>query len=111
MFLLPVQKVRSEKIFLKCTGKFEINRGELIKPDWETNYLTINSHGLKSTIIDKGIAKEGRTLVKGNSYTITQRENNIIKNIYKVHRILNTYTVYSPERNRTLIGTCQKSRG
>ncbi len=109
---LPLQKTRSEEIFLKCIGKYEINRGPLIKPDWETSYLTINLDGLISTIDDKGIKKEGRTLIRRNSYTITQRDNrNAIKNIYKINSTHGTYTVESPQRNRTLIGTCQKGRG
>ena len=112
VILAQMQETRSEEIFLKCTGKYEINRGALIKPDWETSYLKINLDGLLSTIDDKGIIKEGRTLVRRNSYTITHRDNiNRIKNIYKINSIHGTYTVESPQRNRTLIGTCQKGRG
>ena len=109
---LPLQQTRADEIFLKCVGKYEINRGALIKPDWETSYLTINLNGLISTIDDKGIKKEGRTLIRRNSYTITQRDNrNRIKNIYKINSEHGTYSVESPQRNRTLIGTCQKGRG
>ncbi len=112
LLLLPLQKTRSEELFLKCIGKFEINRGALIKPDWETSYLKINLNGLISIIDDKGIANEGRTLIRRNLYTITHRgSRNIIKNIYKVNRTHLTYTVESPHRNRTLIGTCHKGRG
>ena len=112
VLLLPLQQTRSEELFLKCVGKYEINRGALIKPDWETTYLTINLDGLISTIDDKGIKKEGRTLIRRNSYTITQRDNrNRVKNIYKINGKHSTYTVESPQRNRTLIGTCQKGRG
>ncbi len=112
VLLLPLQKARSEDIFLKCIGKYEINRGALIKPDWETSYLTINLDGLKSTIDSKGIKKEGRTLIRGDSYTITHRENkNRVKTIYKINGTHGTYSVKSPQRNRTLIGTCQKGRG
>ena len=112
ILLLPLQQAKSEEIFLKCTGKYEINRGALIKPDWETSYLTINLDGLISTIYDKGIKKEGRTLIRRNSYTITHRDNrNRVKNIYKINGIHGTYTVESPQGNRTLIGTCQKGRG
>ena len=75
LLLVPLQQTRSEEIFLKCVGKYEINRGALIKPDWETSYLTINLDGLISTIDDKGIKKEGRTLIRRNSYTITYRDN------------------------------------
>ena len=110
--LLPLQQTRAEELFLKCIGKYEINRGALIKPDWETSYLTINLDGLISTIDDKGIKKEGRTLIRRNSYTITQRDNkNSVKNIYKINGNYGTYSVESPQRNRTLIGTCQKGRG
>ena len=112
LLLLPLQQTRSEEISLKCTGRYEINRGALIKPDWETSYLTINLNGLVSTIDEKGIKKEGRTLIRRNSYTITHRDNrNSIKNIYKINGTHGTYTVESPQRNRTLIGTCQKGRG
>ena len=112
VLLLPLQQTRSEEIFLKCIGKYEINRGALIKPDWETTYLKISLDGLISTIDDKGIKKEGRTLIRRNSYTITQRDNRKrVKNIYKINGKHSTYTVESPQRNRTLIGTCQKGRG
>ena len=112
VLLLPLQQIRSDEIFLKCIGKYEINRGALIKPDWETTYLTINLDGLISTIDDKGIKKEGRTLIRRNSYTITQRDNrNRVKNIYKINGTHSTYTVESPQKHRTLIGTCQKGRG
>ena len=112
VLLLPLQQTRSEEIFLKCIGKYEINRGALIKPDWETTYLKISLDGLISTIDDKGIKKEGRTLIRRNSYTITHRDNrNSVKNIYKINGTHGTYTVESPQRNRTLIGTCQKGRG
>ena len=110
--LLPIQLAKSEEIFLTCIGKFEINRGELIKPDWETSYLTINLDGLKSSIDDKGIKKEGRTLIRRDSYTITHRDNsNKIKTKYQINGIHGTYMVEYPQRNRTLIGTCQKGRG
>jgi len=112
LLLVPLQQTRSEEIFLKCVGKYEINRGALIKPDWETSYLTINLDGLISTIEDKGIKKEGRTLIRRNLYTITHRDNrNSVKNIYKINGNHGTYSVESPQRNRTLIGTCQKGRG
>ena len=112
LLLIPLQQTNSEEIFLKCIGKYEINRGALIKPDWETSYLTINLDGLISTIDDKGIKKEGRTLIRRNSYTITQRDKrNIVRNIYKINGKYGTYSVESPQRYRTLIGTCQKGRG
>ena len=112
VFLLPVKETRSEEIFLKCIGKFEIDRGALIKPDWETSYLTINLDGLESTIDDKGGKRKGSTLIRRNSYTITHRDNrNRIKNIYKINGTHGSYMVESPQSNRTLIGTCQKGRG
>tara|TARA_B100000214_G_scaffold320142_1_gene255179 strand:- start:102 stop:539 length:438 start_codon:yes stop_codon:yes gene_type:complete len=112
VLLLPFQQTKSEELYLKCIGKYEINRGALIKPDWETSYLTINMDGLISIIQDKGRKKEGRTLIRRNSYTITHRDNrNRVKNIYKINGTYGTYTVESPQRNRTLIGTCQKGRG
>ena len=112
LLVVPMEKTRSDEIFLKCVGKYEINRGALIKPDWETTYLTINLDGLISTIDDKGIKKEGRTLIRRNSYTITQRDKrNIVRNIYKINGKYGTYSVESPQRYRTLIGTCQKGRG
>ena len=112
LLFVEVQETKSEEIYLKCTGKFEINRGALIQPDWETSYLTINLDGLKSTIYDKGIKRKGRTLIRRNTYSITHRDNrNRIKNIYRVNGTHGTYMVESPQRNRTLIGTCQKGRG
>ena len=112
VLILPFQQTKSREIFLKCIGRYEINRGCLIKQDWETSYLTINMNGLISIIQDKGRKKEGRTLIRRNSYTITHRDNrNRVKNIYKINGTYGTYTVESPQRNRTLIGTCQKGRG
>ena len=110
--LLPIQLAKSEEIFLTCTGKFEINRGELIKPDWETSYLTINLDGLKSAIDDKGVKNIGSTMIRRNKYTITYKDNtNRIKSKYKIDGIHGTYIVEYPQKNRILIGTCQKSRG
>ena len=112
IIFLPVNKTRSEELFLKCIGKFEINRGALIKPDWETSYLNINLNGLKSSINDKGIKKEGRTLIRRNTYTITHRDDRYrIENIYKINGTHGTYTHESPQRDRILIGTCQKGKG
>ena len=112
VILLPIQLAKSEEVFLKCTGKFEINRGELIKPDWETSYLRINLDGLKSKITDNGIKKEGRTFIRRNTYTITHRDaSNRIKTKYKIDRTRGTYIVEYPQLNRSLIGICQKGRG
>ena len=109
--LFPLHQAKSKEIFLKCTGKFELNRGELIKPDWETSYLTINMDGIISTIND-GVKKTGRTLIRRNSYIITIRDNNKrIESKYMINEKHGTYTVYYPQINRTLIGTCQKGRG
>ena len=112
VILFPIQQAKSHEIFLKCTGKYEINRGELIKPDWETSHLTINLDGLISYIYEKGTKKKGRTLIRRNSYTITHRDNsNRIKAKYKINGTHGNYEVHYPLLNRTLIGTCQKSRG
>tara|TARA_Y100001968_G_C19042966_1_gene565431 strand:- start:238 stop:675 length:438 start_codon:yes stop_codon:yes gene_type:complete len=110
--MLTPQLAKSEEIFLKCIGKYEINRGPLIKPDWETSYLKINLNGLISTVDNKGGTKKGRTKIRRNSYTITYRDNrNSIKDIYKINGTHGTYTVEYPQSNRILIGTCQKGRG
>ena len=110
--LIPNQQAKSEEIFLKCIGKYEINRGPLIKPDWETSYININLNGLISSVEDKGGIKKGRTKIRRNSYTITHRDNrNRIINIYSINGTYGTYMVKSPQRNRVLVGTCQKSRG
>ncbi len=61
VLFLPLQKTKSEELFLKCIGKYEVNRGALIKPDWETSYIRINMDILKSFIDEKGIQIEGRT--------------------------------------------------
>tara|TARA_B100001250_G_C19446924_1_gene634256 strand:+ start:225 stop:662 length:438 start_codon:yes stop_codon:yes gene_type:complete len=109
---LPIQKAQSEEIIVKCTGRYEVNRGELIRPDWEKTYFKINLDDLKSYIDDNGIKKEGRTLIRQNSYTISNRDtNNRIITKYKIHRTHGTYVVDYLKRNRTLIGTCQKGRG
>ena len=110
--LFPIQQAKSDEIFLKCTGKYEINRGELIKPDWETSHLNINLDGLISYIYEKGTIKKGRTVIRRNSYTITHRDNrNRIKTKYKIDGKNGNYIVNQPQLNRTLIGTCQKGRG
>ena len=112
VILFPIQLSKSEEIFFKCTGKYEINRGELIKPDWEISYLTININGLTSYIDHKGTRTEGSTLIRGDSYIIKHRENkNRLKTKYKIHTINGNYIVDHLELNRRLIGTCEKSRG
>mgnify|MGYP001192646563 CR=1 FL=1 len=112
IILFPIQLSKSEEIFLKCTGRYEINRGELIKPDWETSYLTINMDGLTSYIDHKGTRTEGRTLIRRNSYSIKHRnnKNKLISN-YKIDAINGNYMVDHIELNRRLIGTCEKGRG
>ena len=110
--LIPIQQAKSEEIFLKCTGKYEINRGELIKPDWETSFLTINLDGLISQVVDKSTKKEGRTSIRRNTYTITHRDSRKrVQTRYKIHDTYGTYIVEQPQLNRTLIGTCKKGRG
>ena len=110
--LLPIQNAMSKEIYLKCTGKFEINRGQLIRPDWETSYLIINLNGLKSIIEDKGIKKYGETFISGSSYTVTHRDQkNKIKTKYKINGRYGNYVVDYPQKDRTLIGNCQKGRG
>ena len=112
VIIFPFQQAKSEEIFLKCTGKYEINRGELIKPDWETSYLKINLDGLISQVLYKSTKTEGRTSIGRNLYTITHRDNrNRVKTRYKIHDTYGTYIVERPQLNRTLIGTCQKGRG
>ena len=112
LYLIPLQQAKSEEIFLECTGTYEINRGPLIKPDWETSYLRINLKGLISTVDDQGGIKKGTTSIIGSYYRITHRDiRDNIKKIYKVNETYGTYIVEYPKRNRTLIGTCQKSRG
>ena len=112
IYLLSFQQAKSEEIFLECTGTYEINRGPLIKPDWETSYLRINLNGLISTVDAQSGKKKGRTSISGKSYRITHRDNkNNIENIYKINKAYDTYIVEYPKKNRILIGFCQKSRG
>tara|TARA_Y100001968_G_C19404596_1_gene742937 strand:+ start:965 stop:1402 length:438 start_codon:yes stop_codon:yes gene_type:complete len=112
IYLLSFQQAKSEEIFLECTGTYEINRGPLIKPDWETSYLRINLNGLISTVDDQSGIKKGRTSTSGKSYRITHRDSkNNIENIYKINKTYGTYILEYPKKNRKLIGTCQKSRG
>ena len=112
VILIPFQIAKSEEVFLKCTGKFEINRGKLIKPDWETSYFKINLDGLKSSIDDKGIKIEGSTLIRRDSYIITHRDKSKkTKTRYKINSIHGNYIVDYLQQSRTLIGTCEKGRG
>ena len=112
IYLLSFQQAKSEEIFLECTGTYEINRGPLIKPDWETSYLRINLNGLISSVDDQSGIKKGRTSTSGKSYRITHRDSkNNIENIYKINKTYGTYILEYPKKNRKLIGTCQKSRG
>lgn len=106
------QIAKSEKIYLKCLGKFEIDRGKLIKPDWEITYLRINKNGLMSTIDNGGVRTEGRTSKRGDSYIITHRDKSYrVKAKYIFNEMYGTYSVNYPEKNKILIGTCQKGRG
>ena len=112
LLFLPEQTVRSEEIHLICTGKFELNRGRLIKPDWETTYLSISIDGIMSTVNDNVSIKKGRTLRRRGSYYITLRDKNRrIKAKYIVNKKLGNYSVEYPQRNKVLIGTCEKGRG
>ena len=112
--LLWVQSptAKAEGIHLICTGKFELNRGRLIKPDWETTYLSISIDGIMSTVNDNVSIKKGRTLRRRGSYYITLRDKNRrIKAKYIVNKKLGNYSVEYPQRNKVLIGTCEKGRG
>ncbi len=110
--LIPHQQAKSDYIFLKCIGKFEINRGKLINPDWDMTYITINSDELEFSIEENGIKDSGRYVIKGNSYTFTHKDDrNRIKAKYKINRDYGNYLVNYPRMNKTLIGTCQKGRG
>ena len=106
------RQAKSDEIFLECTGKYEIDRGPLIKPDWETSSLRINLNGLISTVDSQDGIKKGRTSINGNTYRITHRDNkNRIENIHKINKKYGTYIIEYPKIDRTLVGTCQKSRG
>ncbi len=109
---LPSQTAKSEEIYLKCTGKFELNRGILIKPDWETNYLSINTEGLISKIKEPFSTIKGRTRYRRGSYYITHRdENRRVKAKHSVNSKMGIYSVEYPQENRILIGNCEKGRG
>ncbi len=108
---LPSPTARSEEIHLICTGKFELNRGRLIKPDWETTYLSINLDGLISSIDDGILIKKGRTRIRRGSYYITHRaKDRRVKAKYSVNKLGN-YSVEYLQDNKVLIGTCEKGRG
>ena len=95
-----------------CTGKFELNRGRLIKPDWETTFLSINLDGIMSTIYDGILIKKGRTRNRRGSYYITHRDKSRrVKAKYSINKKLGTYSVEYPQKNKLLIGTCEKGRG
>ena len=112
VFFYPTEIAKSEELFLTCTGKFEINRGSLIKPDWEISYITINLKGLNSSIYEKEIKKDASTLIRGDTYTITHRDiRKRITSKYKINVTHGTYIVHYLQRNRTLIGTCEKGKG
>ena len=112
LLFLPEQTVRSEEIHLICTGKFELNRGRLIEPDWETTNLSINLGGLISLIDDGLLIKKGRTRMRRGSYYITHRDKNMrVKAKYSVNKKLGNYSVEYPQKNKVLIGTCEKGRG
>ena len=112
LICVPSQSARSEEIHLICTGKYEINRGRLIKPDWETTFLSINLDGVMSKIDDGILIKKGRTLSRRGYYFITHRDNNRrVMAKYSVNKKLGNYLVKYPQTNKVLIGTCKKGRG
>ena len=106
------QTARSKEIHLICTGKFELNRGRLIKPDWETTYLSVNLDGIMSKIDDGILIKKGRTLIRSGTYYITHRDKNSrVEAKYSVNKKLGNYSAEYPKKNKLLIGTCEKGRG
>merc|ERR1712167_401735 len=74
MILPLMQNAKSEEIHLICVGNFEINRGPLIKPDWQRSHLTMNLEGILRTpstlVYEGGFPKKGRTLYINGSYHI-----------------------------------------
>ena len=110
---LPLQKAKSEEIHLVCVGNFEIDRGPLIKPDWQISYLTMNIEGIlrtPSTIISEGgFPKRGRTTFKNGSYHIAylgKEEEVLIEYIVNLNN--GNYSVSFPKKGRVLLGTCKK---
>ena len=109
----PIQKAKSEKINLTCVGKFEINRGPLIKPDWEKSYLTMDIDGILRTpstmISEGGFPKKGRTFFMNGAYHISYigKEQEVLTK-YIVNLNNGNYLVSYPKEERVLIGTCRK---
>ena len=65
-----------------------------------------------SLINDGIVIKKGRTLIRRGSYKITHRDKNRrIKAKYIVNKRFGNYLVEFPQKNKVLIGTCEKGRG
>ena len=108
-----MQNAKSEEIHLICVGNFEINRGPLIKPDWQRSHLTMNLEGIlrtPSTLVYEGsFPKEGRTTYINGSYHIAHlgKEEEVLTE-YIVNLTNGNYSVNYPKNGRMLIGTCRK---
>ena len=113
MVFPAIQNAKSEEIHLICVGNFEINRGPLIKPDWQTIYLTMNIEGIlrtPSTMVYEGsFPKKGRTIFRNGSYHIAHlgKEEEVLTE-YIVNLTNGNYSVNYPKNGRMLIGTCRK---
>ena len=114
LMILPLmQNAKSEEIHLICVGNFEINRGPLIKPDWQRSYLTMNLEGIlrtPSTLVYEGsFPKKGRTIYINGSYHIDHlgKEEEVLTE-YIVNLTNGNYSVNYPKNGRMLIGTCRK---
>ena len=65
-----------------------------------------------STINDAHITKKGRTLIRRGSYYITHRDKDRkITAKYTVNKKHGNYWVEYPQKNKLLIGVCEKGRG
>ena len=113
MVFPPMQNAKSEEIHLICVGNFEINRGPLIKPDWQRSYLTMNIEGIlrtPSTMVYEGsFPKKGRTIFINGAYHIAHLgEQEEVLTEYIVNLTNGNYSVNYPKNGRMLIGTCRK---
>ena len=109
----PIKEAKSEQIHLTCVGKFEIDRGPLIKPDWQRSYFTMNIEGIlrtPSTIIsDGGFPKRGRTFLHKGAYHIDHvGQDAEVLTKYIVNLTTGNYLVNYTKEGRVLIGTCRK---
>ena len=113
MVFPAIQNAKSEEIHLICVGNFEINRGPLIKPDWQTIYLTMNIEGIlrtPSTMVYEGsFPKKGRTIFRNGSYHIAHlgKEEEVLTE-YIINLTHGNFSVRYPKEERVLIGTCRK---